>query len=185
MSTKIGFIGSHGVGKTTLLIEFVGKLIRENIDFYTITDTARKCPHRINKESNFQSQLWIFREQTRQEHNFNNGKVLLSDRTVLDIIAYSQYAMNNNMMSRDEFEILKTLVKDWSEINPYLFVYVPIPEGLEIEDDGVRDTDKEYQMTIDTYIKKILDDLKLNYITLENNGKEEETFKKLISLIKK
>jgi thymidylate kinase len=181
---KFGLIGSHGVGKTTLLTQLVKRFIKENIDCYIITDTARRCPFNLNKRTDFKSQIWIFNEQIKREL-IGSSDIILSDRTVLDILAYSKYAMKNGNMKEQEYETIKKLVEDWIYSNPYFFLYVPIPEGLWIEDDGVRDTDKAYQKEIDDYILEALEELNIKYVVLKNGGKQKLVFDEIVNLINK
>lgn len=48
---KLAFIGSHGVGKTTLCYELAARLKRQDRNVELVMEVARRCPLPINRET--------------------------------------------------------------------------------------------------------------------------------------
>ena len=55
---KLAFIGSHGVGKTTLCFDLASRLKRLDMDVDIVKEVARGCPLPINRETTLEAQSW-------------------------------------------------------------------------------------------------------------------------------
>jgi len=64
---KMAFIGTHGVGKTTLCYELAAALKRLDISVDLVKEVARSCPLPINRETTDAAQNWILHTQVAQE----------------------------------------------------------------------------------------------------------------------
>ena len=64
---KIAFMGTHGVGKTTLCFELVAALKRLDRSVDVVKEVARRCPLPINRETTRAAQLWILHNQIAEE----------------------------------------------------------------------------------------------------------------------
>ena len=53
---KIAFIGSHGVGKTTLCYDLASRLKRQDRAVDLVKEVARRCPLPINRETTREAQ---------------------------------------------------------------------------------------------------------------------------------
>ena len=53
---KIAFIGTHGVGKTTLCYELAGVLKRQNVHVDIVKEVARLSPLPINQKTSLDAQ---------------------------------------------------------------------------------------------------------------------------------
>ncbi|MCA9730323.1 MAG: ATP-binding protein [Candidatus Eisenbacteria bacterium] len=147
---KVAFIGSHGVGKTTLCYEIAARLKRRDLRVDLVKEVARRCPLPINKESTIDAQAWILHTQmameieTRRDHD-----VVICDRSVLDNYAYLVAACGRQ-------PVYDALVRAWLPTYD-LMVWVPITETPRF--DGIRDTDRTFQERIDTLIGQLVTDL--------------------------
>ena len=56
---KIAFIGSHGVGKTTLCFDLAARLQRLDLSVEIVKETARRCPLPLNKAWQLIVSSWI------------------------------------------------------------------------------------------------------------------------------
>ena len=56
---KVAFIGSHGVGKTTLCFELAALLKKRDRIVEMVREVARFCPLPINRETTIAAQSWI------------------------------------------------------------------------------------------------------------------------------
>jgi hypothetical protein len=73
---------------------------------------------------------------------------IITDRTILDVMAFTQAAESINYYETEKFiDLARNLIYEYD----YLF-YVS-PEGVDIEDNGVRTTDSKYREVIDSLIK--------------------------------
>lgn len=88
---KIAYTGTQGTGKTHAAIERAAKLKRENPDKEVglLINVERECPLPINRETTFESQMWIFTTQIREEIRLANiYDILVTDKTAMDMVAY-------------------------------------------------------------------------------------------------
>lgn len=91
----IAFSGAHGTGKTTAAFRKVEELKLANPDksVCCIADNEAWCPYPINKQTSEAAQLWIFTNQIRRElEALARFDIVVTDRTVVDIVAYTQSA---------------------------------------------------------------------------------------------
>lgn len=155
---KIAFVGSHCVGKTTA-VWHVGSALKqmgyESVEI--LPELARLCPHPINEEASFQTNLWIIFEQIKTEYSMSqktsHGKeiIILSDRSVYDCYAYAA------SVRPEKATFMWKIVKAWEELEPYdLIIYFPI-EWEPIED-GTRSTDKRWQNEIERLLLDVIED---------------------------
>ncbi|MDX9788860.1 MAG: AAA family ATPase [Desulfobacterales bacterium] len=94
MGKLYAFSGAHGTGKTTSVYAFAAELKRDGEgDVAVLMETARRCPlpvFGVGSMSSRDAQRWIFCEQMRREMNaVIQNDITVSDRTVVDAIAYS------------------------------------------------------------------------------------------------
>ena len=73
---------------------------------------------------------------------------LITDRTVIDVMAFTQNAKSINQADKTSFEEYAR-----NFINEYDYIFYISPEGVEIENNGVRETNAEYRDQIDFTIK--------------------------------
>ena len=82
---KIAFIGTHGVGKTTLCFELAAALKRLDMSVDLVKEVARECPLPINRETTQEAQNWILHSQIAREIELApHFDAIICDRAVLD-----------------------------------------------------------------------------------------------------
>lgn len=91
---KIGISGTHGTGKTTFALKLAYQMKLENPKktIKLITETADDCPFPIFKKgysSSIDAQLWIFSHQIKLELEASRYDIIVTDRTLYDVIAYT------------------------------------------------------------------------------------------------
>ena len=128
---KVAFIGTHGVGKTTLCYGLAARLKRRDVALDIVHEVARRCPLPINEATTATAQRWILLTQIAEELvACARYPVVLCDRSVLDNYVYLLVAAGPDR----EFE---PLVAGW--LPSYdLLVYVPIldtpsPDGVRAD----------------------------------------------------
>jgi len=95
-SNIVAFSGVHGTGKTTAVYETAADLKKQGKNVGIILETARKCPLPVLSlacsNPSPEAQQWIFTRQILEEIEASmRYEVLVTDRTVVDAIAYTRY----------------------------------------------------------------------------------------------
>jgi GTPase SAR1 family protein len=167
---KIGFCGTMSVGKTTLVNEL--KNVPEFAD-YTFTTERSKYLNSLgiplNTDSTLKGQNIFLAERCTELMQEN----IITDRTVIDVIAFTKLAKSISYIDGDAFEeYAKRFIRE------YDYIFYVSPEGTIIEDNGVRETDQEYRDEIDKTIKLLLLKYKPWHHVLK--GSTEERVKQVI-----
>ncbi len=147
LDMKLAFIGTHGVGKTTLCYDLVASLKRRGVNADMVKEVARLSPLPINRQTSLDAQLWILMTQVAEEiRSAAQHDAVVCDRSVLDNYAYLVRACGR----QPEIE---AFVVYWMRSYDALFK-VPIT-GLATPD-GVRDVDDAFVTGIDALVDQLL-----------------------------
>lgn len=182
---KIGITGSHGVGKTT----FANSLHRYYVnqlgffDATIIQETIRECPYPINDRSTCDTFCWLIDKQFAFENYRHRNNVCITDRTVIDPIAYGlcwglfnckndvdallYYIKSVPPQSEEEMNVKRRLEFAIDYIHSYDEVYLcTIQPESALVDDGVRDTNINNQRMVQETITELLEQLHVPYVIL-------------------
>lgn len=144
---KVAFIGSHGVGKTTLCYGLAARLKARDVVLEVVHEVARRCPLPINEETGVASESWILHTQIAEEvvaaHRY---PVVLCDRSALDNYVYL-------LLASGPREGLDLLVEYWMRSYD-LLVHVPVAGALTA--DGFRTIDPAFQRAVDERLMREL-----------------------------
>ena len=142
---RIGLAGTMSVGKTTL-VKAMSEL-EQFKDYYVATERSkylRDLGIPLNTDSTLAGQFVFLAERASELLREN----VLTDRTIWDVCAFTLGAQSIDQFDKRSFvEAAMTLRNRYD-----LVVYVS-PNGVEMEDNGVRTTDLEYRAKIDEVIK--------------------------------
>ena len=161
---KIGFCGTMSVGKTTLV-----KALKELSEFKDYTFRTQRSKYLmemgipLNTDSTLKGQL-VFAAERASELMQEN---IITDRTIVDVMAFSN--LSKSMEAHEKHYLTSTL---YYLIKEYDILFYVSPEGVEIEDNGVRETNAEYRMAIDKEIRSIIGMHCSNTITIKGTTKE-------------
>ena len=160
---KIAFIGTHGVGKTTLCFELAARLKRLDRRVDMVKEVARSCPLPLNRDTTVDAQSWILHTQVAREiETAHEQDFLVCDRSVLDNYAYLVAKFGR----RAPFD---NVVADW--LKSYaLLAWVPVVETPRY--DGVRDTDITYQRRIHEVIGELLTHFQAEALPLDASRRD-------------
>jgi GTPase SAR1 family protein len=166
---KIGFCGTHGSGKTTSLYTLASYLKQYHYDVDVVSEVARRCPYPINELSTIKTQLYIFSKMIENEL-MPNSNIILCDRTLLDVYAYTV-----RVDKRIADSLLPFIIQ---YIKTYDLIFYLSPKDYDIND-GLRSTNQIFRNEIEhTFlrlmeIKEIKDRVikvdsqkEINYITI-------------------
>ena len=161
---KIGFCGTMSVGKTTLV-----KALKELSEFKDYTFRTERSKYLmemgipLNTDSTLKGQL-VFAAERASELMQKN---IITDRTIVDVMAFAN--LSKSMEAHEKHYLTSTL---YYLIKEYDILFYVSPEGVKIEDNGVRETDSKYRMAIDKEIKSITQMFRGNTITIKGTTKE-------------
>lgn len=163
-SFKIAFLGSHGVGKTTLCYGLAARLKASDISLEVVTEIARRCPLPINKKTTLAAQGWILHTQIAEEILASaRYEVVICDRSVLDNFIYL-------LLSSGPQPEFRNLVESW--IDTYdLLVEVPILSS--VQPDGLRSTDPAFRLAVHERLVKEIDLLDVRVVKLQGLEREQ------------
>ena len=161
---KIGFCGTMSVGKTTLVNALKNEPEFENYNFRTERSKhLRDLGIPLNTDSTLKGQLVFAAERSIELMQDN----IITDRTVIDVMAFCD--LSKSMDSAHKFYLNATLTY---LIGEYDVIFYVSPEGVEIEDNGVRETNAKYRKAIDKKIKSLIQMHRSNAITLKGTTEE-------------
>jgi len=145
---KIGLTGTMSVGKTTL-VKALAEL-PEFKDYYIATERSkylRDLGIPLNTDSTMPGQLIFLAERASEVLR----EKVLTDRTVWDVSAFTMKAQSIPDYQKQTYvDTAMTLKLE------YDVVFYISPEGVDIEDNGVRTTDVDYRNQINQEILKLL-----------------------------
>lgn len=160
---KIAFVGSHGVGKTTLCYGLAARLKARDIVLGVVEEVARRSPLPINRDTTLDAQTWILHTQIADELvAANRHDVIICDRSVLDNYVYLLLAAGRQ-------SILEGLIDGWMRTYD-LLVHVPIVGDPQA--DGMRSTDPVFQQSVDARLLQEIDARALTLLRLPTTSRD-------------
>jgi len=152
------------VGKTTLVNEL--KKLPEFKDYKFRTERSKYLMEMgipLNTDSTYKGQLVFTAERAAELMQ----EKIITDRTIVDVMAFSKLST-----SMEEYEKYHLSAALFHLIKEYDILFYVSPEGVEIEDNGVRETDAKYRMSIDKEIKSIIQMHRSSTPTIKGTVKE-------------
>lgn len=167
---RIGLCGTMSVGKSTL-VKALSEL-PEFKDYYIATERSkylRDLGVKLNTDSTIKGQLLFIAE--RASELFHNN--LITDRSVWDVCAFTLSAKSIHWRDKEQLVETAMLLKD-----EYDYIFYILPDGVEIENNGVRETNSEYRDKINHTITELLSEYHpKNLYTI--SGTTEERIKQI------
>ncbi len=169
---KIGFCGTMSVGKTTLV-----NALRELPEFAEYEFRTERSKYLrdmgipLNTDSTLKGQIIFFAE--RSSELFVDD--MITDRTVIDVMAFTRLAQSIPYFMADALnDAVAHLIRE------YDYIFYVSPEGVPLEDNGVRTIDAGYRKEIDKEIQKLILKHKNKFRSYtELSGTTEERIEKI------
>jgi nicotinamide riboside kinase len=163
VSFKVAFLGSHGVGKTTLCYGLAARLKARDLAVEVVHEVARRSPLPINRETSLDAQSWIFHSQVAEEIvAASRYPVVLCDRSLLDNYVYLLLAAGRQ-------EHLEGFLSWW--LTGYdLLVHVPVLDRPN--PDGIRSSDPAFQQAVEDRLRREIDERGLAVLRLEGDDRD-------------
>ena len=145
---KIGFCGTMSVGKTTLV-----NALAELPEFKNYKSTTERSKYLmelgipLNTDSTVKGQAVFLAERASELMNDN----IITDRTIIDVMAFAKSSKSMNYIEADDFCSFAS-----NMLNEYDYIFYVSPEGVNIENNGVRETNADYRKQIDEAIQLLI-----------------------------
>lgn len=172
---RVSVTGSFSTGKTTL-VEAISRRYGRQVK--TIEEVGRRVVLEgfpLDRDTTVESCLRYIELQLEAERlaetNSESGEVqpsVVSDRSLLDLLAYIRVNNNSALLSCAEGMLTEIV---WRE-SEYFDLYCFVPIEFEPIVDGTRETDEEYQREIGSEIQVLLN--KFGFPVLEIRGSVDE-----------
>jgi len=170
---RIGFTGTMSVGKTTLV-----NALKELPEFKNYKFATERSAYLnslgipLNYETTIEGQTVFLAERVAELMQEN----IITDRTILDVIAFTECAQKINVIDKDAFvKYAKRFIYQ------YDYIFYISPKGVGIEDNGIRETNSEFRTQIDETIQQLL--VKYGPIYYELKGSTEERMEQMMKVI--
>ena len=144
---KIGFCGTMSVGKTTLVNALAD--LPEFKDYKFRTERSKHLMEMgipLNTDSTLKGQTVFLAERASELMQDN----IITDRTIIDVMAFANCSKSMNYLEATDFCLFASNMLD-----EYDYIFYVSPEGVEIENNGVRETNAEYRKLVDEEIQLI------------------------------
>jgi len=162
---RIGLAGTMSVGKTTLA-KALGETDRFK-DHIVQTERSKYLSSLgipLNTDSTLNGQFIFLAERATELLQSN----IITDRTIWDVSAFTFSAKSIDWFAKRSFVEAAMFMRDQYDI-----VFYVSPEGVPIEDNGVRTIDAEYRDKIDWVIRESLEEYKPNKLIYIKGTTEE------------
>lgn len=174
-SIKIGVLGTHGVGKTTLALD-LGQQIQKTGKFSVsiLTELARECPYPMGVNQSEEATNWLISRQISRELELSrNASLLICDRTSLDALIYTQASHKAvHKSEKGRLALMERAAHDWLDSYDMLIWIRPsemlVDDGFRMIDHGFRDeVDAFFDQHLQVYMDRRQRPILMNEISQE------------------
>ena len=174
---RIAIVGSFSTGKTTL-----AEAVAEPLELPLLPEVAREVASmgfKLDKDATPEVETLIF---LRQLYNEMTHEDFVGDRSLLDVMAYAGWVLDNK--ERSTYSVLWDSCEEIAEHNlrsQYTHVFY-LPIEFPIVPDGLRPLDTGFQKEIDERMVSLLERHAVRYQTL--TGTVDERVEALVDRVR-
>ena len=169
---KIGLCGTMSVGKTTLVNAL--KDVPEFKNYVTRTERSKELMAMgipLNTDSTVKGQSVFLAERASELMEEN----IITDRTIIDVMAFARCSKSINYLESQQFCDFAS-----NMLHEYDYIFYVSPKGVDIEDNGVRETNSDYRKLIDQNILLLIEKNKFKIKNLIRiSGSTEDRIKQI------
>lgn len=157
---RVGLSGTNWTGKTETIERFVQEHSELGIKTVSLSSLVARCPFPMGERQTVEGSKWMI-EQVRAICATDNGQIDVFDRTPIDILAFTLYALNRTG-ERDD-KVLNDCVGLIGEFD--LLFYLPVCDGWPAD---VAATSKQigFAKEMDRYIGEAIEEFSLEVVRL-------------------
>lgn len=148
-------VGTHGVGKTTILNE-----LRKYLPYIYVSDGFSRPVHSVSFDKEHQQTIINVLTKWRWENDYD--KICMFSRSVIDAFVYTKV-----LKGYEDSELIGSYLRYKDR---YRFFYIPIE--IPLEKDGIRYEDEQLRKEIDQELLNFLHKYDVKYTTLSGTIEE-------------
>lgn len=170
---RIAIVGAHGVGKTTLG-QCVVKTLESSKRIVFNTNIARSLiakGYPLNKDATTESYIQYIIAQLSAEQSAESCDLFISDRTLLDPLAYATVNQKYEG-SKVPKSIIDTLLHVWLLEQKQYDFYIFVPIEFPMPKDEIRPQDECYRKLVEEEMIAYLERYHINYICVRGTIQE-------------
>lgn len=176
-SLKYALTGVHGTGKTTLINKIIELDLLPGYEISTnLTRKLREQGYKISEHGDDATQLAIIKIH-KDNIRYEN---IIMDRCALDCLVYTEYLYQHHKIGPQTFNHVH--FEAMNCIGSYSKIFQLVPE-FDLEDDGVRPADNEFQAEIADIFNHTISMHRLNVVPLTGTVEQRiEQFKQTLGI---
>jgi len=161
---RIAISGTANCGKTTLLKNFLAVWDKYTTSEKTYRDVIVENNLLHSSETNTETQWAILNFMVDEMQKSDKDSMVIYDRCPLDNLAYTLWAFGKGIEGFDKQFVDKCIAITKESMRHLDFIFLlRYDPSIPIEDDGVRDTNKEYISEIDNIFGALYEQYRQNY----------------------
>ena len=167
---KVGILGSHGVGKSTLCYMLASYYKQKGFNIKIVQETVRSSPFPFNDGMTQETGLWVYHTHIKKEleAQARGVELCVCDRTALDSLVYLHAKHKPTPIS---LAIEENAIQ-WLTTYDLIVFVIPNPD-YKVTEDASRPADQEFQDKINLaflkYIERMPEEAKKKMITINAN----------------
>ena len=167
---QIVLSGTQSTGKSTILQDLKPYSQFEGYTFITevFRDLKKEYNINLNEKSDVISQTLGF-DKYIELFMRNKDKGFISDRSLIDVLAYTKYLYENKSISWEFYVAQLMIFEEFHKVYFNKFTYYYFPIEFPVVGDDVRSIDENYRKAIDNNILQLFEIFKINLIVVKGS----------------